>query len=433
MEGRAGRLVVCPTPIGNLEDVTLRVLRALARGGRGRLRGHPPHAQAARPPRDRGADGQLPRAQRAPPGARAGGARRRRRGAVALVSDAGTPGVSDPGLRAGARVPRARAARWRCCPARRRSSRRWSRRGCRPSGWRFAGFLPRKEGELRAELERGDETLVAFESPRAGRPIAGGARRRRPRARGGGVPGADEGARGGRAGNRARGRGTVRRGSARRDRAGDRSVRAGRAPTSPRALEAVEALVAAGARRRAAAKVVCGLTGVPANRLYRTEVRIAAVDLDRYRRRNELTWARMAAGWEQELRWMWNVTRPVGEGLVALLDPEPGQTILELAAGTGETGFAAAAQLGDGGKLITSDSRLRAGQRGTAPGGAARARQRRVPRNGRGAHGPGRRLRRRRLVPVGLSAVARSRHRARADPPRAARGRALELLRVGRS
>ena len=31
--------------------------------------------------------------------------------------------------------------------------------------WRFTGFLPRKEGELRAELERGDETLVAFESP----------------------------------------------------------------------------------------------------------------------------------------------------------------------------------------------------------------------------------------------------------------------------
>ena len=31
--------------------------------------------------------------------------------------------------------------------------------------WRFAGFLPRKEGELRAQLERTGETLVAFESP----------------------------------------------------------------------------------------------------------------------------------------------------------------------------------------------------------------------------------------------------------------------------
>ena len=31
--------------------------------------------------------------------------------------------------------------------------------------WRFAGFLPRKAGELRAELEQAEETLVAFESP----------------------------------------------------------------------------------------------------------------------------------------------------------------------------------------------------------------------------------------------------------------------------
>jgi SAM-dependent methyltransferase len=96
------------------------------------------------------------------------------------------------------------------------------------------------------------------------------------------------------------------------------------------------------------------------------------VDLDTYRRRNHETWGRMAAGWEHELLWMWNVTRPVGEALVAMLEPERGQTILELAAGSGETGFAAAAQLGEGGKLITCDlgfdaiqaARLRAAQLG---------------------------------------------------------------------
>src|SRR5262249_59354578 len=37
------------------------------------------------------------------------------------------------------------------------------------------------------------------------------------------------------------------------------------------------------------------------------------------------------------------------------LDPQPGQTILDLAAGTGETGFLAAPRLGPEGRLITSD------------------------------------------------------------------------------
>jgi ubiquinone/menaquinone biosynthesis C-methylase UbiE len=66
-------------------------------------------------------------------------------------------------------------------------------------------------------------------------------------------------------------------------------------------------------------------------------------------------WQRMAAGWDRERRWMWESSRAVGEWLVDALDPKPGQTILELAAGIGDTGFLAAARVGDNGKLICTD------------------------------------------------------------------------------
>jgi SAM-dependent methyltransferase len=49
------------------------------------------------------------------------------------------------------------------------------------------------------------------------------------------------------------------------------------------------------------------------------------------------------------------MTRPVTERLIERLDPHPGETILELAAGTGETGFAAAQRVGDDGRLISTD------------------------------------------------------------------------------
>ena len=51
----------------------------------------------------------------------------------------------------------------------------------------------------------------------------------------------------------------------------------------------------------------------------------------------------------------WRSTRPVSEWLVARLDPQPGQVVLDLAAGTGETGFLAAPRLAPGGRLITGD------------------------------------------------------------------------------
>jgi ubiquinone/menaquinone biosynthesis C-methylase UbiE len=79
------------------------------------------------------------------------------------------------------------------------------------------------------------------------------------------------------------------------------------------------------------------------------------VDLTQYRHVSQAVWERMAAGWDRRRQWIWDASRAVGEHLVAKLDPQPGQTILELAAGTGETGFAAAARVGEGGRLISTD------------------------------------------------------------------------------
>ena len=66
-------------------------------------------------------------------------------------------------------------------------------------------------------------------------------------------------------------------------------------------------------------------------------------------------WQRMAQGWDAERRWIWDGSRHIGEWMVAAIDPQPGQIILELAAGPGETGFAAAERVGPTGRLISTD------------------------------------------------------------------------------
>ena len=76
---------------------------------------------------------------------------------------------------------------------------------------------------------------------------------------------------------------------------------------------------------------------------------------DRQRRTSFDVWEAMAPGWE---RWRAQLARaltPVREWLVAELAPQPGQTVLEIGAGAGDTGFAAAAILGEQGRLISSD------------------------------------------------------------------------------
>jgi len=262
-----GRLVVCPTPIGNLEDVTLRVLAALrsadvvacedTRRTRVLLERHGISAPLVsyHEHNERRRAGELI-------------ARVRAGETVALVSDAGTPVVSDPGwavlqeaVAAGVAVevlpgPSAvvTALVASALPA---------------ATWRFVGFLPRREPELRAALS-GPETVVAFESPRrlgATLAVLAAMDPDRPAAVCRELTKVHE---------------EVARGTAAElaDRFGGREVRgevvlvAGGAPAAPggdveAAADAVRRLVEAGARARPAAAVVAELTGTGANALYR--------------------------------------------------------------------------------------------------------------------------------------------------------------------
>ena len=159
------KLYVVGTPIGNLEDVTLRGLRVLREVGlvaaedtrvsrrllshydvHTRLTSFNEHNQAAKIPEIMAALAT---------------------GDVALVSDAGMPGVSDPGqalVRAAADAgyevvvaPGASAVTAAVAVA-----------GLGSDGFVYVGFLPRKQGErvsaLRA-LARERRALVAFETP----------------------------------------------------------------------------------------------------------------------------------------------------------------------------------------------------------------------------------------------------------------------------
>jgi ubiquinone/menaquinone biosynthesis C-methylase UbiE len=73
-------------------------------------------------------------------------------------------------------------------------------------------------------------------------------------------------------------------------------------------------------------------------------------------RRNVLAIAEaIAPGWERRRAFIEQTTAPVRDWMIDALAPQPGQTVLELAAGAGDLGFAAAAALGDTGRLISTD------------------------------------------------------------------------------
>lgn len=66
-------------------------------------------------------------------------------------------------------------------------------------------------------------------------------------------------------------------------------------------------------------------------------------------------WGLSAKAWEAHAEAMRRDTMPVSQWMIDALGPQPGDTLLELAAGPGETGFLAAELIHPGGELISSD------------------------------------------------------------------------------
>jgi SAM-dependent methyltransferase len=81
----------------------------------------------------------------------------------------------------------------------------------------------------------------------------------------------------------------------------------------------------------------------------------AREESEQYRRSSHAIWEVMAPGWERWRAQLAEALTPVREWLIGELAPAPGDTLLELGAGAGDTGFQAAAILGERGCLISTD------------------------------------------------------------------------------
>jgi 16S rRNA (cytidine1402-2'-O)-methyltransferase len=263
-------LAVCATPIGNLEDVTLRVLRELREADvvlcedtrhtrrllerheiEARLLSYHEHNEAQRTAE------LLPRLE--------AGER------VALVSDAGLPGISDPGARLVTAALAAGVA-VTVLPGPSSVETALVASGFGTDRFQFLGYLPRRAGERRSlweELARWPHAVVAFESPQRLAGVLASLAEALPDrdvavcreltkrfeevVRGSAIELAERFSGG------TKGEITIVIAPAEVAETAEDSV----------AAEAVSELVAGGVPRRAAADVVSRLTGVPRNRLYR--------------------------------------------------------------------------------------------------------------------------------------------------------------------
>jgi SAM-dependent methyltransferase len=80
------------------------------------------------------------------------------------------------------------------------------------------------------------------------------------------------------------------------------------------------------------------------------------MDPDSYRTESQARWAAVAAGWGAQRDRMRRATEPVTAWLLDALDLRPGQTVVDLACGPGDTGLAAAERVQPGGRLIAADA-----------------------------------------------------------------------------
>jgi SAM-dependent methyltransferase len=73
------------------------------------------------------------------------------------------------------------------------------------------------------------------------------------------------------------------------------------------------------------------------------------------RQQSRAAWGAVARGWYAQREELWKASRPVSEWLIRRLDPKPGDTVLELAAGLADTGLTAAHLVGESGRVIVTD------------------------------------------------------------------------------
>lgn len=161
----SGKLVIVPTPVGNLEDMTMRAIRVLreadlilaedTRTSGVLLKHFDIHTPMQSHHKFNEHATSAPLAQRIEAGE-----------TIALISDAGTPGISDPGFML-SRECRRLGVTVECLPGATAFVPALVASGLPCDRFVFEGFLPLKKGRATrlAQLAEEERTVVIYESP----------------------------------------------------------------------------------------------------------------------------------------------------------------------------------------------------------------------------------------------------------------------------